>query len=69
MEPQTNVVDTIEEKDVDPYLLTSYNVNDCVRRYPPSKIGGVIIRASTGLGGEGLILLSVTGKEYMMSLT
>ena len=41
VEPQQNVIDTIEEIDTNPYLLTTYNVNDYVlRRYPSSKIGG-----------------------------
>jgi hypothetical protein len=41
VEPQKNVIDTIEEIDTNPYLLTTYNVNDYVlRRYPSSKIRG-----------------------------
>jgi hypothetical protein len=34
-------IDTIDEIDTSPYILTTYQVNDYVlRRYPPSKIGG-----------------------------
>ena len=57
VEPHKNVVDTIEEIDTNPYLLTTYNVNDYVlQRYPTSKIGGGVIRTNTDPGGEGLIL-------------
>ena len=41
VEPQQNVIDTVEKIDTNPYLLTTYNINDYVlRRYPSSKIGG-----------------------------
>ena len=57
LEPYKNVVDTIEEIDTNPYMLTTHNVNDYVlRRYPTSTIGGGVIRINTGPGGEDLIL-------------
>jgi hypothetical protein len=41
IEPERDTVDTVEEIDTNPYLLTTYAVNDYVlRRYPPSKVGG-----------------------------
>jgi hypothetical protein len=37
----SEVVDTVDEIDMSPYVLTTYSINDFVlRRYPPSKIGG-----------------------------
>jgi len=41
LEPHKYVVNTIEEIDTNPYILTSYNANDyMLRRYSTSKIGG-----------------------------
>ena len=41
IQSDVEVIDTIDEIDVNPYVLTTYQVNDYVlRRYPPSKIGG-----------------------------
>jgi hypothetical protein len=50
-------IDTIDEIDTSPYVLTTYQVNDYVlRRYPPSKIGGGgVTRTSTVPGGVGRI--------------
>ena len=34
-------IDTIDEVDINPFVLTTYQINDYVlRRYPPTKIGG-----------------------------
>jgi len=41
IQSDVEVVDTIDEIDVNPYALTTYQVNDYVlRRYPPSKMSG-----------------------------
>jgi hypothetical protein len=41
LQPDVETIDTIEEIDTNPFILTTYQVNDYVlRRYPPSKIGG-----------------------------
>jgi hypothetical protein len=41
LQDQQEVIDTIDEIDTNPYVVTTYEVNDYVlRRYPPSKIGG-----------------------------
>ena len=51
VQSEQEIVDTISEIDVETYLHTTYQVNDYVlRRYPPSKLEGVI-RKSTGHGG------------------
>ena len=60
----TNVVDTIEEIDINPYLLTTYHVNDYVlRRYPTSKVG--VIRINTG----PYLIVSVIPKPVSESFT
>jgi hypothetical protein len=41
IQSEVETIDTIDEIDVNPYVLTTYQVNDYVlRRYPPTKIGG-----------------------------
>jgi hypothetical protein len=41
IQSEVETIDTIDEIDVKPYVLTTYQVNDYVlRRYPPTKIGG-----------------------------
>ena len=51
VQSEQEIVDTISEIDIETYLHTTYQVNDYVlRRYPPTKLGGVI-RTSTGHGG------------------
>jgi hypothetical protein len=41
LQKDVDVVETIDEIDMSPYVLTTYQVHDYVlRRYPPSKIGG-----------------------------
>ena len=50
-----DIIDTVSEIDLDAYIHTTYKVNDYVlRRYPPSKLGG--IRTSMGHGGVGLTM-------------
>ena len=41
IQSQPEVIDTIAEIDINPYVPTTYQVNDYVlRRYPPTKLGG-----------------------------
>ena len=41
IQSEVETIDTIDEIDINPYVLTTYQVNDYVlRRYPPTKIGG-----------------------------
>jgi hypothetical protein len=41
IQSEPEIIDTIDEIDTSPYVLTTYDVNDYVlRRYPSSKIGG-----------------------------
>ena len=40
LQSDVEIIDTIDEIDTNPYVLTTYQVNDYVlRRYPPTKIG------------------------------
>ena len=48
IQSQPEGIDTIAEKDINPYVPTTYTVNDYViRRYPPTNLG-VSIRTSMG---------------------
>ena len=51
VEPHSLFVDTIEEIDVNPYILTTNDANDydILRRYPLGEMGD--IRTNTGLRG------------------
>ena len=41
IQSDVETIDTIDEIDRSPFVLTTYQVNDDVlRRYPPTKIGG-----------------------------
>jgi len=42
LQSDVEIIDTIDEIDINPCVLTTYQVNDYVlQRYPPSKLGGV----------------------------
>ena len=41
IQSEVETIDTIDEIDINPYVLTTYQVHDYVlRRYPPTKTGG-----------------------------